>query len=507
MGRMADLSRRRSGVYELRRRVPAALQAALGKKEIRVSLGTKDLREARRARLAKEQEIERLFDAARSPPVTLTNAEVHALRARWLTAKVAANEANPPPEAAVDAELEALQLADDRGQGGALVAGEVDALLAEVGLHSVAPESRKELAERIFWAHVEYLNTMTRRRHGDYSPPPSLKHAPAWPPASAEVPRGDLAVPAALTPLGLPATPSLADLFTLWEAAAPRPAKTVAAFRRRWEDFCASVGPRAPGAITKEDAWCYADALKARALDPATINNGYLGTASAIFGVAEKRGAVLSNPFRGVRVASDWREKARGGRLGFTDEEARRLLAAAHARGGWVWWVSLLLAYTGCRLEEVCGARAGDVRCVAGVWVLDLNIEGEGRSLKNRASIRWVPLHSEVVTAGLPDYARALPAGGPLFPTLVPGKSGRRSDVATKHLARLLRDGAGIADRRKVAAHSWRHRFTTLCRAAGVPDSARKALTGHAAADVSDRYGEHLLPTLAEYVARLPSQR
>ncbi len=100
MGRMADLSRRRSGVYELRRRVPAALQAALGKKEIRVSLGTKDLREARSARLAKEQEIERLFDAARSPPVTLTNAEVHALRARWLTAKVAANEANPPPRSA-----------------------------------------------------------------------------------------------------------------------------------------------------------------------------------------------------------------------------------------------------------------------------------------------------------------------------------------------------------------------------------------------------------------------
>lgn len=498
---MADLKRRGSGMYELRRRVPPDIRDVLGKKEIRVSLGTKDLRAARLARLAKEQEVEGRFAQARralaaagSPPLALTNEQLHALRARWLRAKITQEEATPPSADDVAGALDALEQTEERGRAVDLLLPEADALLASEGLLNVSAESRRELAELLFWAEVDFLNTMDRRLHGDYSTvPPSLEHAPAW--------RG-----AGGSPSSPEASPSLAALLTLWENAKPRPPKTLEAFRSRWRDFCAFVGPKDAAAVTREDAWRWKDALEHRGLDASTINGGYLGTASAVFGVADKRGVVRENPFRGVRAQADWAQKVRERRQPFDDAEAARVLAAARKRDGWVWWVTLLLAYTGARLEEVCGARAGDVQQVGAVWVLDINVEGEGRTLKNRASVRKVPLHPAVLSAGFPGYARALPAGGPLFPDLSPGRSGRRSDTATKHLARFLRGTVDIKDPRKVAAHSWRHRFVTLCREHGVPADASKAITGHAAVDVGDRYGQFPLPTLAAYVARIPPQ-
>jgi hypothetical protein len=36
-----------------------------------------------------------------------------------------------------------------------------------------------------------------------------------------------------------------------------------------------------------------------------------------------------------------------------------------------------------------------------------------------------------------------------------------------------------IMDRRKVASHSWRHRFKVLCRGAGIEQAVHDALTGH----------------------------
>jgi integrase len=497
---MASLSRRRSGIYELRRRVPADLQAVIGKKEIRVSLGTRDLRKAKLARLAKEAEIERLFAAARNPPARLSNEHIHALRARWLAAKVAEHEADPPAEAAIDGGLDALEAAEERGKAAEVVSEEVDALLAEVGLHNVAPESRRELAERIFWALVEFHQTMTRRLHGDYSPPPSLANAPVWRSAPAQ---GRSDSPSQ----GSRAVHSLDALFTLWQDDRPsRSPQTVATFKGHWKDFTATAGTKGPLEITKADAWAWANALKARGLHPKTINGGYLGTVSAVFSVAVRHDWVPSNPFRGVKVASDWVREVREARKPFDDEDARRLLAAARARGGWVHWVTLVMAYTGARLEEVCGARAGDVRQAEGVWVLDINVDAKGRALKNRASVRRVPLHPAVVAAGFTEYARALPQQGPLFPALNPGKSGRRSAVASKRLARLLRKDVGILDPCKVAAHSWRHRLKTLLRAAGVPEDANDALTGHAPRHEGGRYGEFPLATLAEYVAKLPEQ-
>lgn len=496
MSRMADITRRKSGVYELRRRVPFHLQAVLGKKELRQSLGTKDLGEAKRVRLQKDAEIERLFANA-GLQVTLTHRDIVSLAAHWLAQKVAAAESTPPDETTIDASLDFLHRADEDKRSADVMAADVESLLSAEDLLNVSGASRAALAERLFWQSVEFWNTMTRRNQGDYSADTALAKAPAW--------RGPDS--AAVAP-----TVSLESLWDLWVKEKKRPEKTVYAGEKRWAKLCKFIGHTDAAKVTADDAWRWVESLQACELDPSTINNGYLGGVHAVFGLAVKRRKLKDNPFAGVSVDTSKREKARTKRQPFDDDEARVFLLAARAhakRGeGWLRWVTFTMAYTGCRLEEITGARACDVREEAGFSILDITLNGEGRSLKNESSVRKVPLHPALVAEGLVDYARGLKdQSGPLFPDLGQDQFGVRAGIATKHLARLLRKELKILDPRKVAAHSWRHRFVQLCRANSVPTDARKAMTGHVPGDEGDKYGgDYPLHKLAEFVALLPTQ-
>jgi integrase len=115
-----------------------------------------------------------------------------------------------------------------------------------------------------------------------------------------------------------------------------------------------------------------------------------------------------------------------------------------------------------------------------------------------------VPLHPALVAEGFLEYVRGLPPEGPLFPDLKPGPFGDRSAAYSKRAGRWLRS-LGIEDARKVANHSWRHRFKDVCRDAGVAKDVHDRLTGHGEGDVSGGYGSgHALRTLAEAVRRLP---
>lgn len=167
-------------------------------------------------------------------------------------------------------------------------------------------------------------------------------------------------------------------------------------------------------------------------------------------------------------------------------------------------WVPWLLAFTDARVEEVAQALVTDVRERDGTWYLDVNDEGAGKSLKNAGSARRMPLHPALLTEGFLAYVAGLPRDGRLFPDLRPGAFGDLDAAYSKRAGRWLR-GLGIADRRKVANHSWRHRFKDVCRDAVVPRDVHDALTGHAGGGVGDRYGSgHSLRTLAEAVRKLP---
>ena len=133
--------------------------------------------------------------------------------------------------------------------------------------------------------------------------------------------------------------------------------------------------------------------------------------------------------------------------------------------------VMRLCAYHGMRAGEVCQLRACDVRTVGGVNVVSIN-DAAG-SIKNRASLRDVPLHpkcrallklakSKVPDAYLFDY--------PAWKHSRAGKFQQRGGAWLRSI--------GITDP-KVTVHSWRHTWRTLARNLDMPEPISRAILGH----------------------------
>jgi integrase len=145
-------------------------------------------------------------------------------------------------------------------------------------------------------------------------------------------------------------------------------------------------------------------------------------------------------------------------------------------------WVSLIAAYTGMRLEEISQLVVGDIRDQGAngstVTVIDIH-NGTDNALKNAASARLVPIHSELVRAGFLDYVKALPKDGLLFPGL-----SRRASKGGKIGARvgeLFRDkleALGLK-RDRLCFHSFRHTVGGRLEAAAVSQTDAARVLGH----------------------------
>lgn len=89
----------RSGVYWLRKRVPADLVAVIGRREVTLSLQTKNQAEAR-ARYAQElARLEQRWASMRAGPRSLTEIEAHALAMEVHEVWLRQHRANPSEQA------------------------------------------------------------------------------------------------------------------------------------------------------------------------------------------------------------------------------------------------------------------------------------------------------------------------------------------------------------------------------------------------------------------------
>jgi integrase len=165
-----------------------------------------------------------------------------------------------------------------------------------------------------------------------------------------------------------------------------------------------------------------------------TVNN-YATTLASVFKSARYRGRFQGDsPFEGQK------RKAGGESYeAFETAELQTLFdsftfetAPKHSPETALPWVSLIAVYSGARLEEIAQLAVGDIRDQgangATVTVIDI-YNGGNNALKNAASARLVPVHSELVRAGLLDYVKALPKDGPLFPFAEPPKVARSAPV------------------------------------------------------------------------------
>lgn len=472
----------KSGVYRARKAVPEDLRPLIGKRELIVSLRTKDPAEAKRLHPAALGRLDAVLTAARAQAsgtfTALTARQIAEIAGEVYRAEVRAAEDEPGDPVAREAHqgglLEVVAREPDE-DAPAFVPSETDLanareLLAARGIATDA-ETLGRLAAAIFGARTHAAAVAVRRAKGDWSPDPDAVRFPT------PAPRPTVSAAPLSTAAPVPPKVSMTDLLDRFALEKPQNAKTMTKRRAALKHIEAAAGHKDAARVGKADIMAMKTARLANKVSPATVT-AEIAVLRPLWAWGINNGLLPDgpNPFTGTSPGKVKASKTE--RLPFTEAEAATLLNAARGERGWLRWVPWVLAFTGARLGEVCDAAAGDVRAVGGVWCIALHTEAEGRTLKTQQAQRMVPLADALIAEGFVAYAKGLPQAGPLFPDLRVGTWGKRSSVATKTLGRRLR-ALGIKDARKVAGHSWRHRMKDLLRFARVPPEAADAILGH----------------------------
>lgn len=142
------------------------------------------------------------------------------------------------------------------------------------------------------------------------------------------------------------------------------------------------------------------------------------------------------------------------------------------------YWIPLIALYSGARSSELCQLYVADVLQIEGIWVIDINENHSGKTVKTKASRRQVPVHSELIRLGFLDYVDATRAAGHerLWPALSL-REGKPSHTFSRWFntkPRLANPAAAIPD-----FHSLRHTVRTTMTAAKISEQVQDKITGH----------------------------
>jgi integrase len=168
------------------------------------------------------------------------------------------------------------------------------------------------------------------------------------------------------------------------------------------------------------------------------------------------------------------------------------------------YWLPLLGAFAGLRLEEASQLLVADVGTEAGAPFVHIR-PGEGKLLKSMAAVRRVPLHPVLTDAGFLDYVATIRDQGHtlVFPTLRRGgPDGRLGTQVTKDFTEYRRAIGLYAKGRDF--HALRHSFTTALVVAGVDRAIIDELTGHEGTGETSHYTKALpLSVLHDAIRRV----
>ncbi len=548
MARMSYLHRDlRTGVFYHRRGVPVKLRAALGVREIKRSLGTKDPKEAKRRNQEVGAEVARTLQSAQDSldglPI-LDDAQADALAARWL--RKALQEDVEDRALGTGGDKDADHLSD-------FLADVREALAAPVNLKFARPfvrevledeglvvpegtEAYRKLSLAMLRALAEYVRIAMDRSLGRWGEAPQ-QQVPAPSPPQAIPVVSILSPPEAKVDqsAGTEDGHKLSDVLEAWLSERQLPPRTEhewrTSFRRLTEVIGGDVAARS---VTKVHVRDFKDALlrfpvsmkhslrrrtlpdivrltekdtKARPrLSPATVNKS-LGAVATVFAWGVSNGYLDSNVAVGMTVKDP--VSAKDKRLPFNTEDLKTIFRADHGRyrkrDPGLFWLPLLALYTGARMTELGQALVSDIKTDQDITYLDINaLEGD-KSLKTASSRRQVPIHPELVRCGFLRYVSERKEKGDkrLFPGLKPDSKGSPTGNFSKQFGRHLRVRLKITDKRKTF-HSFRHTFKDACRAAGIENVISDALQGHSSGTVSGTYGSgYPLPILAAAMAKV----
>ncbi|HIA8799045.1 TPA: site-specific integrase [Escherichia coli] len=247
------------------------------------------------------------------------------------------------------------------------------------------------------------------------------------------------------------------------------------------------------------------DAMLAAEVRPSTINK-LLTKAKMCLDYGLMNGQLEGrNPIERMKLTKDIDSKRRA----FTDEELERLLVrveseyqftrhTAHTTSEARRWASLVSVVTGARSAEVCHLTKRDIVTLDnGLVCIDINEDGDGKSVKNKHSVRLVPLTDGACGLDLKSFLEWVdtqPADGPLF-GMTP------SAYSSWFNSRVLTEA--LPDAENVSLHSLRHWLATRMKERGVNLVDAQGILGHSSQSITyDLYGKgHAVQRLADALA------
>ena len=226
----------------------------------------------------------------------------------------------------------------------------------------------------------------------------------------------------------------------------------------------------------------------------------HLTRTSSLFRWAVNHGYTDINPFLNMGITS--KRKRNQERLHFVETDLDKLFQPRPKYlHPYYYWLPLLGYYTGCRIEEICQLHTHDIRQQDGIWVFDINQDGN-KKLKTLSSERLIPIHTHLIDLGFLEFVQK-PKRDMLFRELKRRRDGYSQD-ASKWFGRYS-DTVGVTHKKKTF-HSFRHTLSNTLKNAKIETKMIICILGHADNDISTgRYGGDYEPgVLSEAIETIP---
>ncbi len=153
-------------------------------------------------------------------------------------------------------------------------------------------------------------------------------------------------------------------------------------------------------------------------------------------------------------------------------------------------WVPVIALFTGARIEEICQLHLDDLIEEDGIWCFDFN-QQRNKSIKTSAGIRKVPIHPFLLNElNILGYVEQLQQKGAtrLFPELSNNKKTKKySDSVSKWFTRYRRE-QGVeptSPKERKVFHSFRNTFISRCYELNLPEDKIQDVVGHAHGNVT----------------------
>lgn len=533
----------RSSHFFFRVRVPGWLRRAVRTRELRYTLETADLIEARYRALKLARAAKDLFTQLKHGDVMeLTKETIDRLMKEHLRELLDEAEADRAAtakpwtrERLEEQDFGLWSLAGDARESLALndyseISKHVDELLRQKGLEGVekGSETYGRLCRELLKVHIRFYEIEQRRLWGDYSdhveeelskPEPTLRPA-----AGGLIVRPSVSAPAAAMvekpSVGLqqihsteggallsrviqeyaeekkrggawsPKTEleNLTSFNLLKEVLGDIPVGDITtATMREYKQILMKLPPNIRKSPEYRDKSIreILDSGATKLMNTTTLNK-QLDRASSLFRWAVRNGYMDRNPAEGLQLKAGKRDDEY--RAVFTPEELKKIFQSRDYledihKYGYRFWLPVIALYSGMRLNEICQLRLVDVyRADDGVYVFDVKQRAEETKTKTAAGDRLVPLHDFLVEdLNLPGYIERLRSEGQtrLFPELRKTRDGYGA-AATRWFKRY-RDRYGIKDTAdgKKDFHTFRHTVTNLLKQVGAEEIMAREFLGH----------------------------